>query len=85
MNGAHGVAIDGKLRRGYANIGHRRLFSGCANENMLVVDADQGKIVVNLPIGRGSDAIALNDRQQQVFSSNGFGTVSVYLEKTPDI
>ena len=45
-----GLAIDRK---------HRRLFSGCGNKVMAIVDADSGKVVSTLPIGGGVDAAAL--------------------------
>ena len=72
----HGLAFD---KAG------RRLFMGCVNKVMMVIDADTGRIVAKLPIGRGSDAIAYDARRHRVFSSNGAdGTVSVYQQGSPD-
>ena len=72
----HGLALD------RAN---RRLFMGCINQQMMVVDADTGRVVAKLPIGKGSDAIAFDPGRKRVFSSNGVdGAVSVFQETSPD-
>ena len=72
----HGLAYDAA---------GRRLFMGCINSKLMVVDARTGKVVSELPIGRGSDAIAFDARRKRVFSSNGLdGTITVYQQKTPD-
>jgi DNA-binding beta-propeller fold protein YncE len=72
----HGLAMD--------RVG-RRLFMGCVNSKMMVVDADTGRVVTELPIGRGSDAIAYDPTRQRVFSPNGVdGTLTVYQETSPD-
>ncbi|MDP9086855.1 MAG: YncE family protein [Pseudomonadota bacterium] len=74
--GPHGLAID--------KIG-RRLFMGCVNNVMMVVDANSGKIITKLPIGRGSDAIAWDPVRKRVFSSNGSdGTITVFQQSSPD-
>jgi len=72
----HGLALD--------RVG-RRLFMGCVNSKMMVVDADNGRVVTELPIGRGSDAIAYDPTRQRVFSPNGVdGTLTIYQEISPD-
>jgi DNA-binding beta-propeller fold protein YncE len=72
----HGLAMD---KAG------RRLFMGCVNSRMMVVDADTGRVVANLPIGRGSDAIAYDPKRKRVFSPNGVdGTLTVYQQASPD-
>ncbi len=70
-----GLAIDRK---------HRRLFVGCGNKLMAVMNADNGKIVATLPIGAGVDATAFDDASQLAFSSNGSGTLTVIHEDSPD-
>jgi DNA-binding beta-propeller fold protein YncE len=70
-----GLAID---RR------HRRLFSGCHNQMMPVVDADSGKVLTAPPIGKGVDATAFDPGTQLAFSSNGDGTLNVVHEDSPD-
>lgn len=62
----------------------RRLFSSCENALMMVVDADNGKIVASLPIGKGTDAAAFDPRRKLAFSSNRDGTLSVIQENDPD-
>ncbi len=72
----HGLAVDGASHRA---------FVGCVNSKMMVVDTRSGKLVTELPIGRGNDAVAFDSHRKRVFSSNGRdGTVSVYQEVTPD-
>ena len=72
----HGLAVDA---------GGRRVFMSCANARMMVVDADSGTLIANLPIGRGSDAVAFDSRRRRVFSSDGLdGVVTVYQEVTPN-
>lgn len=72
----HGLAVDRHARR---------VFMGCANAVMVVMNADNGRVVATLPIGRGNDAIAFDPKRRRVFSSNGAdGTISVFREVTPD-
>lgn len=70
-----GIAMDRK---------HRRLFVGCANKLMAVMNADNGKLVATLPIGSGVDATAFDSETQLAFSSNGEGTLTVVHEDAPD-
>jgi YVTN family beta-propeller protein len=62
----------------------RRLFSSCENALMVVVDADHGKVVASLPIGKGTDAAAFDPRRKLAFSSNRDGTLSVIQENDPN-
>jgi DNA-binding beta-propeller fold protein YncE len=55
----------------------RRLFVGCHNRTLLVVDADSGALVGKLAIGAGVDANAYDPQTRQVFSSQGDGTLSI--------
>jgi YVTN family beta-propeller protein len=72
----HGLAID---------VAGHRLFSGCANAVMVVINSDTGAVIATLPIGKGNDAMAFDARRRRVFSANGAdGTISVYQQKTPD-
>jgi DNA-binding beta-propeller fold protein YncE len=70
-----GMAIDRE---------HRRLFIGCHNQMMAVMDADNGKVVTTVPIGRGVDANRFDPGTQLAFSSNGDGTLTVVHEDSPD-
>ena len=71
----HGLAIDAQSRR---------LFVGCVNARLLVLDADTGRVVATLPIGKGSDAVVFDARRKIIFSSNGEGSVSMIAETGPD-
>ncbi len=62
---------------------HRRLFSVCSNKLMVVVNADDGKIVTTLPIGSGVDAAGFDPETNLAFSSNGDGTLTVVHEDAP--
>jgi DNA-binding beta-propeller fold protein YncE len=63
---------------------HRRLFIGCHNKMMVVMDADSGKVVASPPIGEGVDAARFDPGSQLLFSSNGDGTLTVIHEDSPD-
>jgi DNA-binding beta-propeller fold protein YncE len=62
----------------------RRLFAGCENKMMAVVDADTGKIVATPPIGQGVDATAYDPGTGFALSSNGEGTLTVIQQDSPD-
>lgn len=70
-----GLAMDQK---------HRRLFAGCHNKVMAVVNADDGKVVATVPIGQGVDANAFDAGTDLAFSSNGDGTLTVVHEDSAD-
>jgi DNA-binding beta-propeller fold protein YncE len=70
-----GLAMDQK---------HRRLFAGCHNKMMAVMDADTGKVVATVPIGEGVDANAFDPGAGLAFSSNGDGTLTVAHQDSPD-
>ena len=62
----------------------RRLFAGCRNHLMAVVNADTGKVVASMPIGDHVDAAAFDAATRLVFLSNGDGTVDIFHEDSPD-
>jgi DNA-binding beta-propeller fold protein YncE len=64
-------------------IGHR-LFVGCANNLMVVLDTDNGRVVDSLPIGRGVDGVAYDGEMGLIFSSNGDGTLTVVKSDSMD-
>jgi len=63
---------------------HRRLFVGCHNQMMAVVDADSGKVLATPAIGQGVDANGFDPGTQLAFSSNGDGTLTVVHEDSPE-
>lgn len=71
-----GLAID---------VAHHRLFAGCDNNLMAIVDADSGKIIATPAIGEGVDGSEFDPRTGFAFSSNGeSGTVTVIHEDSPE-
>ncbi len=70
-----GLAMDRK---------HRRLFAGCENKVMAVVDADSGKVIATPPIGKGVDATRFDPGTGLAFASCGEGVLSVIHEDSPD-
>jgi DNA-binding beta-propeller fold protein YncE len=62
----------------------RRLFVSCHNEKMVVLNADNGKVLDTAPIGKGTDASIFDQSAGLAFSSNGDGTLTVIEEKPAD-
>jgi len=62
----------------------RRLFAGCHNKMMAVVDADTGKVIATPAIGEGVDANRFDPGTNYAFASNGEGTLTVVHEDSPD-
>jgi DNA-binding beta-propeller fold protein YncE len=71
-----GLALDLK---------NRRIYSVCGgNQKMFVLDADDGKVLATLEIGRGADGCGFDPAKGLAYSSNGGdGTLSVVAEPTP--
>jgi len=72
---ASGMAID---------LEHHRLFLGCGNKKMVMVDSTNGKVVADVPIGQGVDANAFDPGTQLAFASCGEGTVTIAHEDSPE-
>ncbi len=70
-----GMAMDTKTRR---------IFSGCHNKMVAVLNADTGKVVATPAIGEGVDATAFDPDTKYVFNSCGDGTLSIAHEDSPD-
>ena len=70
-----GLSIDRK---------NRRLFVGCANKMMAVVDADSGKVLATPAIAEGVDATAFDDETDLAFASCGQGVLTVVKEDSPN-
>jgi DNA-binding beta-propeller fold protein YncE len=56
---------------------HKRLFVGCGNKVMAIVDAVTGKVTGTVPIGEGVDANSFDPGTGLAFSSNGDGTLTI--------
>ena len=63
---------------------NHRLFVGCRNKKLVVVNAENGKVVADLPIGERVDATAFDPKTKLVFSSCGDGTVTVVHQDSAD-
>jgi DNA-binding beta-propeller fold protein YncE len=71
-----GLAIDRK---------NRRLFVGCDNKMMAVVDADSGKVLATPVIGEGVDATAYDEETGLAFAScGGDAVLTVVKQESPD-
>jgi len=68
-----GLAIDLKTKR---------LFAGCGNKLLIVVNAENGNVVKELPIGDGCDGVGFDAGLKYVYSSNGEGTLTVIKERS---
>jgi len=73
--GASGLAMDRKTMR---------LFAGCDNKVLIVMDALNGKVVASLPIDDECDAVGFDKKLKTVYSSNGEGTLTIIKEISSD-
>src|ERR1700679_3226197 len=65
------------------DIAHRRIFAGCHNQMMAVVDADSGKVIATPAIGLGVDANAFDPGTGFAFASNGQGAPPTVVQENP--
>jgi DNA-binding beta-propeller fold protein YncE len=63
---------------------NRRLFAGCHNQMMAVVDANTGKVIATPAIGQGVDANRFDPETNYAYASNGEGTLTVVHEDSPN-
>src|SRR6202521_2685914 len=61
---------------------NRRLFSGCDNKMMAVVDADSGKVIATPAIGGGVDTTVFDEGTGLAFASCGEGVLTVVREES---
>lgn len=73
--GNAGLALDVK---------NHVLFVACRTPQVMVMlDANTGKYLADLPIGRGCDGAVFNPKTGECFSSQGDGTLTIIKEKSP--
>jgi DNA-binding beta-propeller fold protein YncE len=73
--GPGGLALDEK---------HHILFAACHEPaTMVILNAEDGKIITTLPIGKGVDGAGFNPHTMEAFSSQGDGTLTVIKENSP--
>ncbi len=74
-DGCAGLAMDVK---------NNILFATCRDpQNMVILNAADGKILSTIPIGSGSDGAVFNAKTMEVFSSQGDGTLTIVKEESP--
>ena len=61
-----------------------RLFVGCHNKLMAMLDTETGKVVTTVPIGAGVDGCAFDDATKLAFASCGEGATTIAKEEAPD-
>ena len=62
---------------------HHRIFSGCGNQIMTVLDLETGKVIGQVPIGDGCDGVGFGAATGLIFCANGEGTLTVAKESSP--
>jgi len=73
--GPGGLALDRK---------NHILFAACHEPaNMVILNAEDGKIIATLPIGHGVDGAAFNPNTMEALSTQGDGTLTVIKENSP--
>jgi YVTN family beta-propeller protein len=74
---ASGMAFD---------VATHRLFLGCDNKLMVMMDSTNGKVVYSVPVGEGVDSTWFDPTTKFAFTSNGgTGTVSVAHEDSASV
>jgi YVTN family beta-propeller protein len=69
-----GLAIDLKTER---------LFAVCGNKKMIILDAKDGKLIAEQPIGNRADGVVFDPHSKTAFSSNGEGNITAVHEDSP--
>jgi DNA-binding beta-propeller fold protein YncE len=70
-----GIALD---------TAHHRLFVGCHNKLMAMLNTETGKVMATFPIGAGVDGCAFDYAMQVAFASCGDGTTTIVKEEAPE-
>jgi DNA-binding beta-propeller fold protein YncE len=85
VTGHYDLAGKGGVCAGLAlDVKNNILFASCRNpQNMVILDAADGKILEALPIGAGTDGAVFNPQTMEAFSSQGDGTLTVVKENNP--
>jgi DNA-binding beta-propeller fold protein YncE len=69
------------------DVKNRILFVACrtpAPGTMVMLNADNGKIIASVPLAGGSDGAVFNPETMEAFSSAGNGTLTIIKEVSPD-
>ena len=83
-NRCNGLALDAK---------NHILFTACGQSGnppvqpaqpiMVIMNAEDGKIITTLPLAGGSDGAIFNPKTMEAFSSHGNGTMTIVKENSP--
>ena len=66
------------------DVKNKILFVACRNPaTMVMLKANDGKIIATLPIGAGVDGATFNPDTMEVYSSQGDGTLTIVKEQNP--
>ncbi len=76
ISGVSGLAIDAK---------NHILFAACrgASPTMVILNANDGKIITTLPLAGSTDGAVFNPATMEAFSSHGNGTMTIVKENNP--
>jgi YVTN family beta-propeller protein len=66
------------------DVENKRLFVGCRNKYLAVLNSETGKIVFTAPIGERVDAGTFDSKTKMVYLSTGDGKVSVFHQDSAD-
>ena len=85
MTGKYDISSKGGGCAGLAmDVKNSILFATCRDKNnMIILNANDGKIIDALPTGKGSDGATFNPATMEAFSSQGDGTLTVIKENSP--
>jgi DNA-binding beta-propeller fold protein YncE len=61
-----------------------RLFSACANNKVVVLDSDTGKVITTVASGEDPDGLVYDDKNGYIFSANPDGTMTVIKQNSAD-
>ncbi len=62
---------------------HHRVFSGCHNKTMTILDTTVHKVIARMPIGERVDGNGFDAETGLAFSANGDGTLTIVREASP--
>lgn len=63
---------------------HERIFIGCRNQTLLVLDSTSGKTMASLKIGKWVDDTVYDPIRRRIFACCGDGTLTVIRQDSPD-
>ncbi|MBI3542730.1 MAG: YncE family protein [Deltaproteobacteria bacterium] len=61
-----------------------RLFAGCRNRKLVVVDPERSRVLKSFDVGSNVDGVAFDPKRKLVFVPGGDGTMVVLREKSPE-